>query len=1054
MNSSPALLTVGPLKTWVSPECVSINRLPMRATLYPYRSEADAAAMDRSRSPWFQLLDGQWQFKILSRPEDLTETDIAAKPKRKGWDQVAVPGNWTLQGYGHPHYTNQRMPFNDEPPSVPDENPTGIYTREFAVPAKWAGRRVVIHFGGAESVLYVFVNGRPVGMSKDSRLPSEFDITGQVEFGKANRVTAVVVKWSDASFIEDQDQWWMGGLHREIYLYSTAPVCIGDVFAVGSLENDYTDGKLQLTVKVDFPGQPEKDWMVEAELRDPNGKPALKERLRGTVPVASHNQLSRLHVRLNALVKKPLTWSAEVPHLYTLIVTLRNPRDKVVETTATKFGFRSIEIRDRMLLINGKRPLIKGVNRHDHHDTKGKSLDRETMRLDALVMKRHNVNAVRASHYPNDPYWLDLCDELGFYVIDEANVESHDYYHQIAHDRRYATAFLDRGMRMVERDKNHPSIIFWSLGNESGYGPNHDAMAGWIRGYDPSRPLHYEGGIWLQCVPRQPSALPYDSGYRVTDVICPMYHDISAIVRWALDKTHPDQTRPLILCEYSHAMGNSNGSLAEYWDAFETYPGLQGGFIWEWIDHGLKKKTPDGQEYWAYGGDFGDAPHDVNFVCDGLVWPDRTPHPGLNEFKHLAQPIKALSFDARTGALEIRNKHDFVTPAWIRAEWELTIDGVVRAKGKFPQLKTAPQKSEKVRLKLPNLTKEKSGTEAFLNIRYFSAAATAWCDAGHLIGWDQLAIPRKIKPAQAPKKLRSAKPLKLEQDGDQIVVTGDYIGLTASKKTGFIESLRWRNTELLARGPQVQIWRGATDNDGIKLWTGQDRKPLGKWLAAGVNELSLTSHSAKAQANKDGSVTLAFEHIGACKASETAVRHLHRYTVQPDGTITVKNSFIIDPAMPDLPRLGVVLALRPGFEKLRWFGRGPFENYSDRKRAAMVGIYESTVADQYVPYILPQEHGNHTDTRWLTLEEPGKVGMRGRAAGPLEFTASHYTAHDLFAAGHTYDLKPRAETILSLDLTQRGLGTGSCGPDTLDHYKIKPGKHDFDYVLELFQSTK
>jgi len=1048
MQTTPDLIHIGSLKSWMAPECLSINRAPMRATAYPFPSARTARSLDRAKSPWFQLLNGQWQFKAANRPENVTLADVAAEGDRASWDSVEVPGNWTLQGYGFPHYTNVQMPFPDEPPFVPEDNLAGIYARAFSVPEEWRGRRVVIHFGGAESVLYVYVNGHAVGMSKDSRLPSEFDISRFVAFGQKNLVVAVVVKWSDASFIEDQDQWWMGGLHREVYLYSTGPVHIADVFAVASLENGYVDGRLKLKVKAGFPRQPEKGWLVEAQLFDPKGKAVFKKALRSAVPAGSPSTWPRLEAEFDQPVKKPLPWSAETPHLYTLVVTLKSPDGKNRESTAVRLGFRSVVVKDRMLLVNGRRVLIKGVNRHDHHDTKGKALDRETLRLDAVTMKRFNFNAVRTSHYPNDPYWLDLCDELGLYVIGETNLEAHAFYQQVARDRRYASAFLERALRMVERDKNHPSVILWSLGNETAHSPNHDAMAGWIRGYDPSRPLHFEPGIWVQWAEKQPAGKIYDSGYRVTDIVCPMYPSIDTLIEWATDESHPDRTRPLILCEYSHAMGNSNGSLADYWDAFEKYPGLQGGFIWEWIDHGLKQKTRDGQEYWAYGGDFGDTPNDLNFVCDGLVWPDRAPHPGIYEFKHLAQPVKATGFNARTGVLEIKNQQDFATLAWIRGEWELKVSGRTVANGKLPILKTAPRSVEKLKLKLPVLAVE-AGQEAFLHLRFRAAAATAWCKSGHEVGWDQVAVPLKVRkhagPAMAAK--RGAGPLALDEGNGVFTVEGGAIQLVASRGAGFIETLRWHGENILVSGPRLQIWRGPIDNDGIKGLPDQGGRPLGKWREMGLDKIELKTVSAKARRNKDGSITLLFEHLGACAASAKAVRHRHSYTLSPDGRIQAENIFTIDKAIPGLPRLGVVLTLQPGFEKLAWFGRGPFENYSDRKRAALVDLYKSTVTGQYIPYIMPQEHGNHTDVRWLSLRN-GNTGLLVEAAGPLEFSASHYTAHDIDAAHHTYDLKPRAEVILNLDYRQRGLGTGSCGPGPLAQYQIKPGRYAWSYTLQ------
>jgi beta-galactosidase len=1047
MKATPDLIHIGSLKSWMAPECASINRVPMRATLYPFPSAQTARSVDRERTPWFQLLNGQWQFKAVDRPENVALADVAMDCDRSKWDSVEVPGNWTLQGYGGPQYTNVQMPFPDEPPFVPEDNLTGIYAKEFSVPADWEGRRVVIHLGGAESVLYVYVNGHAAGLSKDSRLPSEFDISRSVIFGQKNLVVAVVVKWSDASFIEDQDQWWMGGLHREVYVYSTAPVHIADLFAVGNLKKNYVDGRLQLKVKIGFPRQPEEGWLVEAQLFDPKGKAIFKRPLQSTVPAGDPFAWPRLQAEFNEPVKKPLLWSAELPHLYTVVVTLKSPEDKIIESTATRVGFRSVEVKDRMLLVNGKRVLIKGVNRHDHHDTKGKALDRETMRLDAVTMKRFNFNAVRTSHYPNDPYWLDLCDELGLYVIDEANLESHAYYQQVGRERRYASAFLERALRMVERDKNHPSVILWSLGNETGYSPNHDAMAGWIRGYDPSRPLHFEPGIWVQRVEKQPTEKVYDLGYRVTDIVCPMYPPIDRIIEWAADKAHPDRSRPLIMCEYSHAMGNSNGSLADYWDAFEKYPGLQGGFIWEWIDHGLKKKTKEGEEYWAYGGDFGDEPNDLNFVCDGLVWPDRTPHPGIYEFKYLAQPVRAIGFNARTGVLEIKNRQDFATLGWIRGLWELKVNGKRVTNGKLPPLKTTPQEEEKIDLKVPAV-KVEAGQEAFLNVRFYAADATAWCKAGHEVGWDQISIPARTGKNSRPKAaMQPTKPLRLDESNGVFTVENDVFSLVASSETGLIGALRWQDHDILVSGPQLQIWRGPTDNDGIKGWPHQTWRPLNKWRAQGLDKLDVKTVSAKARPNKDGSITLLFEHLGACAASDRAVRHQHSYTISPDGRIQADNTFTINKAIPDLPRLGVVLFLKPGFEKLRWFGRGPFENYSDRKRAALVDLYESTVTDQYVPYIMPQEHGNHTEVRWLSLGSEN-VRLSVAAAGPMEFSASHYTAQDIDSAYHTFDLHPRPEVILNLDYRQRGLGTESCGPGTLEQYKIKPGRYAWSYTLQ------
>lgn len=1021
-----SVLQIDSLKPWINPECIAVNRQPMRSTLYPFPTAQLAGSLDREKSPWFRPLNGKWQFKMAGRPEDVTEADVAVKTGRRRWDQVEVPGNWTLQGYGNPHYTNVQMPFPDEPPFVPEDNPTGIYAREFDVPRNWKNRRVVIHFGGAESLLYVFVNGQRVGLSKDSRLPSEFDITPYVHIGQPNLLVAVVVKWSDATFIEDQDQWWMGGLHREVFLYSTAKTHLHDLFVLGNLENDYKDGRLRISARVSFPRQPEAGWKVEAQVYDPKGRAVFKKTLSGEVGMFRPGLEYRLQAEINEPVKKPLLWSAELPHLYKVVVTLKDPKGNEVESTATRFGFRSVEVRDRMLLVNGKRVLIQGVNRHDHHDTKGKALDRETMRLDAVTMKRHNFNAVRTSHYPNDPYWLDLCDEIGLYCIDEANLESHAFFHQICRDRRYASAFLERAIRMVERDKNHPSIILWSLGNESGYGSNHDAMAGWIRGYDPSRPLHYEAAVWNRPdgtrVPEEPA---YDEGYRVTDVVCPMYPSIEVIKKWATDKNHPDQKRPLILCEYSHAMGNSNGSLGDYWDAFEKYPGLQGGFIWEWIDHGLKRKSPKGEDYWVYGGDFGDTPNDANFVCDGLVWPDRKAHTGLFEFQYLAQPVQVKA--ARNG-FEFFNRQFFRSLDWVRGEWELQVDGQTVAKGKVPALRAAARTSQHVSIGFPK--RKFAGREAHVLFRFFAAEPQAWCKAGHLVGWRQVALPGFVlaKPVEKSAPAKAGK-LSLELD---------------HKQDG-LKQIFWKGKALLASPVEFSVWRAPTDNDGIKLWSGQEGKPLGRWQKLGLEKIR--TRLVRSTTRKDGAAEFHFESTGRDKWTDfqwsLAVLETRA------GTLSLSADFKLGPDVTDIPRIGLILPLAPGFERLRWQGLGPWENYPDRKRSVWQAVHESTVSAEYVPYIMPQEHGLKCDTTWVEVAGSRGAAIKVTSAQAIAFNATHFHPNDLTAAKHTIDLKPREETFLCIDAAHRGLGTASCGPDTLPKYHVSGRRYRLELTIEV-----
>ncbi|MEI6073555.1 MAG: glycoside hydrolase family 2 TIM barrel-domain containing protein [Verrucomicrobiae bacterium] len=525
-----------------------------------------------------------------------------------------------------------------------------------------------------------------------------------------------------------------------------------------------------------------------------------------------------------------------------------------------------------------------------------------------------------------------------------------------------------------------------------------------------------------------------------------MYPQLKTLIEWAADKTHPDRRRPLIMCEYSHAMGNSNGGLADYYDLFEKYPGLQGGFIWEWIDHGILRHAPDGMPYWAYGGDFGDTPNDLNFCCDGLVWPDRTPHPGLAEFKHLAQPLKAVSFDPKKSAIEIKNRQFFCDSGWIEISWDLTISGKPSTRGVLPSMRIAPGQTLKLAVPLPAIPIAK-GEEAFLNLCYKASRRTAWCEKDHVLGWDQLPLGGS-RSVSAPAVIRrKAEGLQVDRDRMSLRISGRGFELGFSEGFSRLEKFRCGGDDILVSGPELQIWRAATDNDGIKGWSGQEHKPLGRWLDAGIPNAVIKPEPVRVSRTKSGDVRVACGHVAACLISQSAVRLRHVYTIRPDGTILVENLFIVDRKAADLPRLGVRLILAPGFENLAWFGRGPFENYSDRKRAAMIGRYSGSVADQYVPYIVPQEHGNHTDIRWLSLDN-GRTSVRFSAPGLLEFSASHFTAGDLFVATHTCDLKPRPETILNLDYRQRGLGTASCGPDTGEAYRIPAGRHSWSYLIE------
>jgi len=1048
------LLGGEPNRSWMQPELAGLGRLPARATLLPYPDVEAARRRDREGSPWFMSLNGDWRFRLAPRPEATPVTFPGLDFDDQDWASLPVPSNWTMHGFDRPHYTNVRMPFDTPPPTVPDDNPTGLYRTSVGIPADWRNRRIVLHVGGAESVLYCWVNGQAVGMGKDSRLPQEFDLTPHVTPGEEALICCAVVKWSDASFVEDQDQWWMGGIHREVFLYCTGRTWIDDVFALATLEGDLRDGRLAVTAKLGFLDAPSDGWNVRVTLFDDAGREALAEPLNGAVKAdaATHNPYRGPLglVTLEAAVPAPAPWSSESPSLYTLVVSLHDGDGLAVESTSCRVGFRRVELGDRELLINGKAVMIAGMNRHEHHPARGKAITHQDMVADIELMKRFNVNAVRTSHYPNAEDWYDLCDEYGLYLVDEANIEAHAYLHQICRDPRYATQFLERGLRMVERDKNHPSVIAWSLGNESGYGPNHDALAGWIRRRDPSRPLHYEGAIWgwdksvRSGFGEGPGTA--DGGKAASDLICPMYPAIAALVAWAADDDPADR-RPMILCEYSHAMGNSNGSLSDYWDAFENCHGLQGGFVWEWADHGILKHDAAGRPFMAYGGDFGDTPNDLNFCCDGIVGADRVPHPALHEFKKLAQPVDVAWEDEAAGRLEVRNKRDFTNLSDLVGTWVLEADGDPVASGALPRLSTPPGASETIAIDLAPRASE--AREEFLTVRFALAEPTRWAPAGHEVAWTQLERRRRAGSSLRSRSRRDAGAPEampeIVEDTNGVTIRGEGLEAVFSAAEGRLTRLTWRNRPILAAGPRLQIWRGATDNDGIKGWTGQRRKPLGRWLAAGLDQPRFLPASLTAASGEEGPMVTIVQ-IVSCQAAPEAVLHTHSYAFAADGAVMVRNAFRVDPALDDLPRLGVTLTLPDDFEGLEWFGLGPLDNYVDRRRAAAVGRWSGTVRGQYVPYVVPQEHGNRTGLRWMELTGEA-AAVRFTPSEPCEGSATRFTPDDLFRARHTTDLTPRAEVIVNLDVGQRGLGTGSCGPDTLERYRVGAGEHALDYEI-------
>ena len=993
----------------MSPETTSVNRLPMLNIEHIEKIS----------------LDGTWRFQLLHSPLDRIG---------KKWTTIPVPGLWTMQPesdvfFDKPIYTNVQMPFEEQPPYVPAENPHGVYERDFEIPDSWKEKRIVLQLGGYESVALVYINGIEVGLTKDSRLAAEFDVTKFIRRGK-NVLRIDVTKWSDATFIEDQDQWWHGGITRSVKLFATNKVFIERFYTTAGLEKDRTTGTLNIrayissidnlssdgyTLRTSIEELPKvKAAQLEATLKSFSAPlwterdEALKLRSdeyfhgkfwHGNMPedakraIAENEPWPVGKIEFNTSIAKVRPWSAENPNLYTLNIELIDPTGNVVEISQQKIGFRSVEIKGQELLLNGQPVMFYGINRHDFNRFTGRALTRDDMREDLLELKRWNFNAVRTSHYPNDAAFLDLCDELGFYVIGEANIESHAFIASICDDPKYLTAFVDRVGRMIQRDIHHPAAVMWSLGNESGAGTNHEAAAAYARDFDPSRPLHYEGGIrgnWM-------------GSHSLTDVIAPMYPAISAIKEYA---TSSKADRPLIMCEYSHAMGNANGTLAEYWEVIESTHGLQGGFIWEFWDHGPVQTMPDGSTRNAYGGDYGEVKHDGNFCCDGMVFPDRTAKPAMHEFKAIASPAKITSVKASTGSFKIFNKNFFKDLSEYEVHWSITRDGIVSDSGKVKLPKTAPRKTVAFTVKSALLSKADGTGERFINFSIIKIASTVWSPTMSEVGWSQLPLPSRSLSIKAA--TQSDLFANVVDDHGQIILP---YGMLA---------------------PELSLWRAPTDNDRIgHIAT--------KWNRWGLRDLT-RSDCVVSQTSKRVIITNIW-------LTSAGIELKHTQTITPVANgFTVKESLTLPKLLVDVARVGTNFELSGELSDLTWFGSGPHETYPDRK-IARIGRYLSTVADQYIPYVRPQENGGHNGVRWFELTDAAGHGVRVQLANPLQVSVTPNRSIDLADATHDVEVKACGNTVVHIDAAHRGVGTAACGPDTLPKYLIKTGLQTWEWTL-------
>ena len=1011
---SVLVLQAQDVPNWKNPKMFGQNKLAPHSTLMPYTDVQKAFEGERTKSVFYQSLNGSWKFnwvrKPAIRPKDFYKSDF----DDSAWDKIPVPSNWELHGYGTPIYTNFNYPFPANPPKIPNNyNPVGSYRHKFAIPDEWQGRRIILQFGAVRSAFYCWVNGKKVGYSQGSKLPAEFDITKYLTAGE-NLLAVEVYRWCDGSYLEDQDFWRLSGIDRDVNLYSTPKTHIRDFFVKAGLDKKYKNGLLNIDIELEtIDKSPLKNYKVQLDMLDNNKNPIFSAMVK---KVTEKGQ-----VQFQQKISNPKKWTAETPNLYTVILSLINPSGKITEILSTKTGFRKIEIKDAQFLVNGKAIYVKGVNRHEHDPVTGHVVSEESMIQDIKLMKQNNINTVRTAHYPNDPRWYELCNEYGLYVIDEANIESHGMgweveINTIAKDTLWLAAHLDRTERMVERDKNHPCIITWSLGNEAGDGINFQETYKWIKQRDNTRPVQYERA---------------DENAH-TDIVAPMYARIPQLIEYA----SKEQIRPLIMCEYAHAMGNSVGNLQDYWDVIEKYKVLQGGCIWDWMDQGLLKKTANGQDFWAYGGDFGDFPNDNNFCVNGLIQPDRTPNPSLHEVKKVYQNIKVQSVDLLKGKVTIKNKFDFIDLDFIQGNWELKADGRILQKGVIKNLNLKPKEKRtfKINFNEPDL---QAGTEYWLNFKFSLTKKFLWAEQGHIIAWDQFQIPFILPFSE---KVNIAKMSDLSVNDNDIIlnVYNKNFSIQIGKKTGTIKSFKYQKKELIAKPLIPNFWRAPTDNDiGNKM-----PERLKIWKTAADNRI--VTKVAVQQNQKQVVKVVVDSKINSLDASYQTI-----YTIYGSGDVIVDNYFKPgDKKLPELPRFGMQMEMPKEFNQMKWHGRGPHESYWDRKTSAMVDVYSGTIEEQTHDYLRPQENGNKTDVRWLILENKDGIGLLAVGMSLLNVSAWPYTQWDLEKAEHPYEIPERNTITVNLDYQQMGVGgDNSWGAPVHSEYILQAKEYRYSFRL-------
>ena len=1049
---------------WENHHVLQINREPARAAFTPFHAQKGDCSI---------CLDGTWKFRWTPVPDERIVEFYQTDFNDKDWVGFPVPANWEVNGYGTPIYVSAGYPFKIDPPRVMGEpkvgyttykerNPVGQYRRSFQLPADWEARgQTFLRFEGVMSAFYVWINGERVGYSQGSMEPSEFNITNYLHAGE-NQIALEVYRYSDGSYLEDQDFWRFGGIHRSIHLLHTPDIRIRD-YAVRTLpvSTDYQDFILQIDPQFSvYRGMTGKGTTLQGVLKDASGREIAT--LKGDVEdiLDLEHKAGRMNEwypqrgprklgRMSATIKSPKRWTAETPYLYKLHLTLLTAEGEVIEQVEQSVGFRSVEIRNGQLLVNGAPVRFRGVNRLEHDPRTARVMSEERMLQDILLMKQANINAVRTSHYPNVSRWYELCDSLGLYVMDEADIEEHGLRGTLASTPDWHAAFLDRAVRMAERDKNHPSIVMWSMGNESGYGPNFAAISAWLHDFDPTRPVHYEGA---QGAGGEPDP-------KTVDVISRFYTRVkqeylnpgiaegedkerAENARWERLLEIAERTndnRPVMTSEYAHSMGNALGNFKEYWDEIYSNPRMLGGFIWDWVDQGIYKTLPDGRIMVAYGGDFGDKPNLKAFCFNGLLMSDRETTPKYWEVKKVYSPVELR---VESGELRVTNRNHHTDLSQYRCLWTLSIDGKQKDQGEITLPEVAPGESETIPLPVSIAGKKasaKATSDLRLTISFILKRDALWAKAGHEVAWEQFCIQ---EGALLSSKLENRGRLKVRADEEHLSISGSGFSIQWEKNaTGSLTSLTYHGKEMLAHPadfplqPVTQAFRAPTDND----------KSFGNWLAKDwslhqMDNPRISLDSFKHEVREDGAVIVRVQTRNRYKEGMIVTKFL--YTILSDGTIDLKTTFQPQGILPELPRLGIAFCLSSDYNTFIWQGRGPQDNYPDRKTSAAVGLWKRSVADQYVHYPRPQDSGNKEEVCRLMLTDRHGKGIRVDAVEDV-FSASalHYTAQDLYKETHDCNLKPRPEVILSLDAAVLGLGNSSCGPGVLKKYAIDKKEH-------------